>query len=67
MASNGTRVAAVKIVFSTSRIAALIESKMLQYEALSTNFHHCTSCEPETHVFTKSTVLACLSKHCEDQ
>ena len=42
MVNNGTRVATVNIVLSTSRNAALIDRKMLQYTTLSTKLHHCT-------------------------
>ena len=67
MISIGTRVATVNIVFSTSRNAALIESKMLQYTTLSIKVHHCEMRELRTQVFTLSDVLACLSIHCVDQ
>ena len=67
MVNIGTRVAMVKIVFTTSRNAALIESKMLQYPTLSTKIHHCTLRELETQVFTISNVLPCLSVPCADQ
>ena len=38
----GTRVAPVNIASSSSRSAALIERKMLQYTTLSIKYHHCT-------------------------
>ena len=63
----GTRVATVNSDFSTSRIAALIESKMLQYTTLSSELHHCTSSDLETQIVLLSDVLVCLSIHCEDQ
>ena len=53
--------------FSTSRNAALIESKMLQYTTLSMKLHHCTLSEIKTQVVTLSDVLACVSIHCADQ
>ena len=52
MVNIGTRVLTVHIVFSTSRNAVSIESKMLQYTTLSFKFHHCTLSELKTHVFT---------------
>ena len=55
MVNIGTRVARVENIFSTSRNAALIESKMLQYTTLSTKCHHRTLCEPRTHAFTYQT------------
>ena len=63
----GTRVAPVNIAFSSSRNAALIERKMLQYTTLSIKLHHCTLSEIKTQVFTMSDVLACVSVHCADQ
>ena len=47
----GTRVAPVNIAFSSSRNAALIERKMLQYTTLSIKLHHCTLSEIKTHFF----------------
>ena len=67
MINIGTRVATVNIVFSTSRNAALIENKMLQYTTLSLTFHHCTLSELKTQVCTLSNVLACSSINCADQ
>ena len=67
MVKIGTRLAPVYIAFSTSRNAALIERKMLQYTALSTKLHHCTLTEIKTQTFTMSNVLACVSVHCADQ
>ena len=63
----GTRVVPVNIAFSSSRNAAAIEHKMLQYTTLSINFDHCTLSESKTQIFTLSDVLACVSIHCEDQ
>ena len=60
-------VATVNIAFSSSRNAALIERKMLQYTTLSINFYHFTLSEVKTQVFTLSDVLACVSIHCTDQ
>ena len=58
----GTRVAPVKIAFSSSRNAALNERKKLHYTTLSIKFDHCTFSEKnETQNFTLSDVLACLS------
>ena len=62
-----TAVATVNIAFSSSKNAALIERKMLQYTIFSIKLHHCTLSEIETQVFTLSDVLACVSKHCTDQ
>ena len=62
-----TAVATVNVAFSSSRSAALIERKMLQYKTLSTKLHHCTLSEVKTQVFTFSDVLACVSIHCTDQ
>ena len=45
MVNIRTRVALVNIAFSSSRNAALIERKMLQYTSLSMKYHHCTMCE----------------------
>ena len=42
MVDIGTRVAPVNIAFSSSRNAALIERKVLQYTTLSTKLRHCT-------------------------
>ena len=41
MVNIGTRVANVNIVFSTSRKAAKIEFKVLQYTTLSIKLYHC--------------------------
>ena len=62
-----TAVATVNIAFSSSRNAALIERKMLQYTTLSMKLNHCTLSEVKTKLFTLSDVLACLSIHCVDQ
>ena len=63
----GTKDALVIIAFSSSRDAALIERKMLQYTILSTKLHHCTLSEIKTQFFTMSDVLAWVSVHCADQ
>ena len=63
----GTRVAPVNIAFSSSRNAALIERKMLQYTTSSIKLHHCTLSEIKTQIFTMSDVLSCVSVHCADQ
>ena len=60
MVNVGTRVAPVNIPFSSSKNAALIERKMLQYTTLSKNFHHCTFSELETQVLILSDVLVCV-------
>ena len=63
----GTTVATVNIAFSSSKNAALIERKMLQYTTLSIKLHHCTLSEIKTQVFILSDVLACVSIHCTHQ
>ena len=63
----GTRIAPVNFAFSSSRNAALIECKALQYTTLSTKLHHCTLSEIKTPVFTLSNIFACFSIHCVDQ
>ena len=68
MVNIGTKVAPVNIAFSSSKNAALIERKKLQYTTLSIKLHHCTFSEIKTPVFTLSNVLACVSSiHCVDQ
>ena len=67
MVNIGTRVAPVNIAFSSSRNAALIERKMLNYTTLSIKLHHCTSSEIKTQIFTMTDVIACVSVHCSDQ
>ena len=67
MVNIGTKVATVKIVFSTSRNAAVIQRKSLQYRTLSIKLHHCTLSELKTQVSTLSNVLACFAIHCADQ
>ena len=62
-----TAVATENIAFSSSRNAALIESKMLQYTALSMKLHHCSLNEIKTQPFTLSDVFACLSILCADE
>ena len=64
MVNFETRVAPMNIAFSSSKNAALIESKMLQYTTLSIKLHHCTLSERKTPVFTLSDVFACISIHC---
>ena len=66
MVNIGTRVAPVNIAFSSSRNAALIERKILQYTTLSIKLHHCTLSEIKTQIFTMSDVLACVTLHCSD-
>ena len=67
MVNTGTRVAPVNIAFFSSRNAALIERKMLQYTTLSIQLHNCTFSEIKTQIFTLSDVLACVSIHCAYQ
>ena len=67
MVNMRTAFPTLNIAFSSSRNAALIERKMLQYTTLSIKLHHCTLSEIETQIFTMSDVLACVSVHCVDQ
>ena len=67
MVNIGTGVAPVNIAFSSSRIVALIERKMLQNKTLSIKLHHYTLSKIKTQVFTLSDVLVCVSVHCADQ
>ena len=67
MVNVGTGVAPVKIAFSSSRSAALIERKLLQNTTLSIKLNHCTLSEKITQAFTLSDVFACVSIHCLDQ
>ena len=67
MVNIGTRDATVNIAFSSSRNAASIERKMLQYIILCLKYQHYTLNEMKTQVFTMSDVLACVSVHCEDR
>ena len=67
MVNIGTRVAPVNTAFSSSRNAAVIERKTLQYTTLSKKLHHFTLSEIKTQTFTMSDVLACISVHCADQ
>ena len=67
MVNIGTRIALVNIAFSSSRNAALIDCKVLQYTTLSIKLHHCTLSEIKTPVFTISDILACVSILCVDQ
>ena len=53
--------------FSSSRNAASIERKMLQYTTLSKKYHHCTLSELKPQIFTILDVLPCASIHCADQ
>ena len=62
-----TRVAPVNIAFSSSKNAALIECKLLQYTTLSIKLHHCRLSEIKTPVFTFSDNLGCVSIHWVDQ
>ena len=62
-----TRVAPVTIASSSSRNAALIERKILQYTTLSIKYHHSTLSEIKTQVFPMSDFLACVSILCANQ
>ena len=63
MVNIGTRIAPVNIASSSSRNAALIECKVLQYTTFSIKLHHCTLSEIKTAVFALSDILACVSIH----
>ena len=63
----GTRVAPLIIAFSSSKNAALIERKTLQYTTLSIKLHQCILSETKTQFFIMSDVFACVSVHCVDQ
>ena len=63
----GTGVAPVNITFFSSKSAALIERKIMQYTKLSITLHHCTLTLIKTLVFTLLDVLACVSIHCADK
>ena len=65
--NNGTGVALVNFAFSSSRSAALVEAKIMQYTKLSITPHHFTLSVIKTQVFTFLGVLACVSIHCADQ
>ena len=65
--SKRTAVPTVNMAFSSSRNAALIERKMLQYTTLFMKLYHCTLSEFKTQHFTLSDVFACFSIHCADQ
>ena len=67
IANIGTGVAPVNIAFSSSRSAALIERKVMQYTALSITLHHCTLSVIKTQLFPLLGVLDCVSIHCADQ
>ena len=67
MVNIGRRIAPVNIAFSSSRNAALIECKVLQYTTLPIKLHHCTLSKIKTPVFTLLDILACVSIHCVDQ
>ena len=67
MVNIGTRVAPVNIAFSSTRNAALIERKMLQYTILSIKLHRYTLSEMKTQFFTMSDVVACVSVQCAHQ
>ena len=67
MVNMPTAFPTVNIALSSSRNAALIERKMLQYTTLSIKLHHCTLSEIKTQIFSMSHVLACVSVHCADQ
>ena len=64
MVNIGSRVVPVNIAFSSSKIAALIESKMLQYTTSSINLHHCTL--SETKISIENTLPTCVDMANED-
>ena len=51
MVNIRARVALVNIAFSSSKNAALIERKMLQYTIFSIKLHHCELSEIQNHCF----------------
>ena len=57
----------MNIAFSSSKRAALIERKVLQYTTLSKTLHNRTLSEIKTQVLLLSDVLDCVSIHCADQ
>ena len=63
----GTGVATAYIAFSSSRIANLIERKLLLYTTLSIKLRHFTLSGVKAQVSTSSDVHACLSIHCVDK
>ena len=67
MVNIGTRIAPVNVASSRSRIAALIENKVLQYTTLSKKLNHFTLSEIKTLFFTLSEVLAGVSIYRVDQ
>ena len=67
MVNRQTAIATVYIVFSSSRSATLIESKMPHNTTISIKIYHCTLSEIKTQFFTLSDVLALVSIHCVDQ
>ena len=66
MVNIGTGVATVYIAFSSSRNAASIERKILQYTILSMKLRHFILSQVKTQFSTPSDVLACLSLNCAD-
>ena len=60
-------IAPVNIAFSSSRNAALIERKMLQYTTITVKLHHGTMSVIKTQVFKLLGVLACVSIYCAYQ
>ena len=67
MVNTGTRITPVNTAFFSSRKAALIECKVLQFTTLSIKLHHCTLSEMKTPVCTLPDIFACVSIHCVDQ
>ena len=67
MVNIATIVAPGNIVFSSSRNAALIERKLLQYTKLSKRLHHRTLSEIKSQAFTLSEIPNCNSIPCVDQ
>ena len=67
MINIGTGVAPVNIAFSSSRIVALFERKMLHNTKFSPKLHQYTMRKIKTQVFTLSDVRACVLVLCVDQ
>ena len=57
----------MNIAFSSSRNAASIERKILQYKTISIKLHHCILRLIKTQIFTLLDFLACVSIHCVNQ
>ena len=66
MVNVGRRAAPVSIDFSSSRNAASIERKVLQYTTSSVKLHLCTLSAKKTNLIL-SDILVCVLIHCADQ